>query len=100
MPGLAPRSNSTVWQTVVVLSKDRTNFKVGCLYCQHRFLTGVTQLRKHFVDWKDSSGRNVNFKLCTGNTPRHVTSCAAARDFLLPHFLKNAVVSGEKFASN
>ena len=95
MSDLAPRSNSTVWQTVVVLSKDKTNFKVGCLY---RFLTGVTQLRKHFVDWKDSSGRNV--KPCTGNTPQHVTSCAAARDFLLPHFLKNAVVSGEKFASN
>ena len=95
MSDLAPRSNSTVWQTVVVLSKDKTNSKVGCLY---RFLTGVTQLRKHFVDWKDSSGRNV--KPCMGNTPQHVTSCAAARDFLLPHFLKNAVVSGEKFASN
>ena len=48
MSDLAPRSNSTIWQTVVVLSKDKTNFKVGCLY---RFLTGVTQLRKHFVAW-------------------------------------------------
>ena len=32
--------------------------------------------------------------------PQHVTSCAAAREFLLPNFYKNAVVPGEKFASN
>ena len=83
---------------VVVLSKDKTDFKVGC-YCQHRFVAGVTQLWNHFVDWKDTySGRNV--KICTGNMSQHVTSCAAARDFLLPHFFKNAVISGEKFASN
>ena len=88
---------------MVVLSKD---FKDECLYCRHKFVAGVTPLRNHFVDWKDTSGRNV--KICTGNMPQHVTSCAAAyvtscaaaRDFLLPNFYKNAVVSGEKFASN
>ena len=47
-----------------------------------------------FVDWKDTSGRNV--KIFTGNMPQHVTSCAAARDLLLPNFFKNAVVSGKK----
>ena len=50
------------------------------------------------MDWKDTSGRNV--KIRKGNMLQHVTSCAAARDFLLPNFFKNAVVSGEKFASN
>ena len=87
---------------MVVSSKDKTNFKDGCLYCQHKFvIAGVTRLRNHFVDCKDTTGRK-NVKICTGNMPQHVTSCAAARDFLLvlPHFLKNAVVSGEKFASN
>ena len=72
---------------VVVLSKDKTNLKVGCLYRQHRFVAGVD-----FEDWKDTSGRNV--KIFTGNMPQHVTSCAAARDLLLPIFL-NAVVSGK-----
>ena len=76
---------------MVVLSKDKTNFKVGCLHYQHKFVTGVTRLRNHFVDRKDTSGRNP--KLCTGNMPQH-------GDFLLPHFLKNVVVSGEKFASS
>ena len=83
---------------MVVFSKDKTNFKDGCLYCQHKFVAGVTRLRNHFVDWKDTSGRNA--KICTGNMHQHVTSYAAARDFLLPNFYKNAVVSGEKFASN
>ena len=35
---------------VVVLSKDKTNFNDGCLYCQHKFVAGVTRLRNHFVD--------------------------------------------------
>ena len=81
--------------------KTRLTLKMGVYIVNINLLAGVTRLRNHFVDCKDTTGRK-NVKICTGNMPQHVTSCAAARDFLLvlPHFLKNAVVSGEKFASN